>query len=168
MEFNITLLDKTLLLQTLFVHAADTLAEADAEVNSGLSDAECKRILKGRYYDDNGCLLDDYEGRTMKIYWTKTPDGRMFADALPYDSVHGRFRFLEALLNVFDPSEIIITSKDYHAVNPATVNPMSAEKHDQMLHLIESAIMYADVKGTYWKIDEGMNYRSSFLAGLDI
>jgi len=40
----------------------------------------------------------------------------VFANSFPYDVAHGKFRFFEALLNVFDPEEILITKKEYDPV----------------------------------------------------
>lgn len=177
-EFNITYLDNVLLLQTLYVHAdpkgygekqyRQLLKEG--KIVEGLPTEECMTILKGKYQDSD-YLVDYYNGKPLKLDWVKTPGGQVIARTLPYDAAHGKFRFLEALLNVFDPEEILITQRQYHPVH----DKLFFKKEDtriieyELIQLLKHTLPFQDATGVYWKIDnENAPYRSAFLNGLNI
>lgn len=178
MEFDITHLDKVLLIQTLYFHANpkgygereyDEMLQKGKAVE-GLSKNECESILRG--YNAKGYLVDYYNGKPLKLHWRKTRNGKLLMLSLPYDSIHGRFRFLEALLNVFGPEEIIITQIKYDPIQEEFFkrenDPRIVEY--ELAQLLRHAIAYpGDTEmGKHWKIDQdNFAYRSAFLQGLD-
>lgn len=178
MEFNITRLDKILLLQTLYVHA-DPKGYGEKQYRQllkegktveGLPDAECQTILKG-INGGGGYMVDYYNGKPLKQDWRKASNGELLVHSLPYDVAHGKFRFLEALLNVFDPDEIIITQKEYNQGQ----DKLFFQKEDtriieyELAQILDHAIACKDESGNYWQLDPGdTSYHSAFLNGLDI
>jgi hypothetical protein len=178
MEFNITNLDKILLLQTLYVHA-DPKGYGTTQYRQllkqgktveGLPMEECEDILKGRYRD-SAYLVDYYNGKPIKLDWVKAPEGQLIARTLPYDVAHGKYRFLEALLNVFDAEEIRIVKKEY----PRQQEELFFKKEDtriieyELRQLLDHTVPFRDKTGAYWIIDNTNNtYRSAFLNGLEI
>ena len=102
MEFNITHLDKILLIQTLYIHAdpkgygekqyRQLLKEG--KVVEGLPMEECKAMLEGKHRDP-GYLVDYYNGKPLKLDWVSSPGGQLITRTLPYDIAHGKYRFLK-------------------------------------------------------------------------
>lgn len=179
MKFNIARLDKVLLIQTLYCHASPKgYGEHDyaallraGEPVEGMSTETCKQILKQGAKLRTGYLVDYYNGKPLKIEWNKETRHRTMMSSVPYDLIHGRYRFLEALLNVFDPEEICITDKSYSAVH----DRYFMEQERRWMELEMDRLLAATVqeeharRGSYWKFDTAkMNYRSSFLNGLSI
>lgn len=179
MQINITNLDKILLLQTLYIHAdpkgygikqyREGLQKG--QIVEGLPVKECEAILNSDGQHDSGYLIDYYNGKPLKFGWITTTSGQQLAHTLPYDAAHGRYRFFEALLNVFDPEEILITDKEYDSIQ----DKLFLEKHDtriiesKLTIILQNAVCFTDEKGIYWKINsEDIDYRSAFLNGLDI
>jgi len=176
-EFNITHLDKVLLLQTLYVHA-DPKGYGEKQyrellkqgkIVEGLPEEECRKILSQKY-PASGYLVDYYNGKPLKLDWRRKEGGQIFAISIAYDAAHGRFRFFEALLNVFDPEEILITKKEY---DPA-FDKLYFKKEDTRIIEYELAQILAYAipiheTSPHWRIDPDNNgYRSAFLNGLDI
>ncbi len=177
MEFNITQLDKILLLQSLYIHA-DPKGYGEYQYQEllkkgktveGLASDECIAILKGGH-KDVGYLADYYNGKPLKLDWKTTPGGQILANSMAYDIAHGKFRFLEALLNVFDMDEIVITRKEYLRLNPfLDFRPEDARTTEYELELfVEHAIPVTEETGTSWRLDSAIRYRSAFLSGLDL
>jgi hypothetical protein len=179
MNFNIAHLDKVLLIQTLYYHASPKgygeqeyaqLLEA-GEAVEGISTQDCRAILKQGARLRTGYLVDYFNGKPLKIEWNKVSRHRTIMSSTPYDVIHGRFRFLEALLNVFDPEEILITDKNYSAAHDRDfVQQQRRLREFELERLLSDAVFEQHPKrGAYWKLDtEKMTYRSSFLHGLDI
>lgn len=177
MEFNITHLDKVLLLQTLYVHAdpkgygekqyRDLLKQG--KIVEGLPEEECRKILSQKY-PASGYLVDYHNGKPLKLDWRWKEGGQVFANSIAYDVAHGRFRFFEALLNVFDPEEILITKREYDLA----LEKLHFKNEDTRIVEYELAqiLAYAiPIHGTdpHWRIDPNNNgYKSSFLNGLEI
>ncbi len=179
MKFNVTNLDKVLLLQTLYVHADPkgygvgryNDLQQQGKIVEGLSRKECEVILNRRQGEGTGYLVDYYNGKPIKLYIEDMPADQLWINSIPYDLAHGRFRFLEALLNTFDPEEIIITKKEYDPFHyqwhfkreNARINEY------ELAQLLDHASSFTDKTGTFWKIDSADTpYRSAFLNGLDI
>jgi hypothetical protein len=88
---------------------ADLLEAGEAV--EGLSTETCKDMLRQGARLRTGYLIDYYNGKPLKIEWNTISRHQAIMSSVPYDLIHGRFRFLEALLNVFDMEEILITEK---------------------------------------------------------
>ena len=90
MKFNVTRLDKVLLIQTLYLHAEpkgygqhqyhELLRQGKAV--EGLSREECDSILSGAE-KDLGYLVDYYNGKPLKLGFKKMQDGRVLVDSIP-------------------------------------------------------------------------------------
>jgi hypothetical protein len=179
MKFNIARLDKVLLIQTLYYHASpkgygeqDYAALLQAgEIVEGMSTQACKEILKQGARLRTGYLVDYYNGKPLKIEWNKVSRHQTIMSSVPYDLIHGRFRFLEALLNVFDPEEICITDKSYSAVHDRYFMDQERRwKELEMDRLLAATVLEQHARrGSYWRFDTAnMTYSSSFLNGLSI
>jgi len=123
MEFDITNLDKKLLIQTLFAHAAPlSLGKEEykkgkqrGENVDGLTDEECEMMLNEFNHLVVGGIkiLDYHKGKPIKLVFYKNKNGRILSDSCSYDARNGMFRFFEAMLNIFSLDEILITKKGY-------------------------------------------------------
>lgn len=163
MVFNVTNLDKVLLLQTLYAHASPKgLGRIEYSVRAkkgenvvGLTDEECEMILSTEEPDATAILVDYYKGKPIKLDFQHEPNGTILVDSNGYDLSNGRFRFLEALLNVFDVDEIEITKKEYPVhlddmLDEHTTIPI--EEIVLLKNILKHTIKHTD-NGTYWKID---------------
>lgn len=115
--------------------------------------------------------MDYYNGKPLKLDWKKKPGGHLIANSVPYDIAHGKFRFFEALLNVFDPDEIFIMQKEYNTVTDKLYFNKDETRiiEYELMQILENTFPINDNMGIYWKIDtNNIRYRSSFLNGLDI
>lgn len=123
MQFDITQLDKKLVVQTLFAHAAPlgygkmeyTSRKNKGDNVDGLTDQECDLILSDFETKPSGVikLLDYHKGKPMKLFFEKKRNGRILVSTNGYDSRNGKYRFFEAMLNIFTLDEILITKKGY-------------------------------------------------------
>jgi len=163
MEFDVTNLDKVFLIQTLYAHAEPAgLGKAEYSVRDkrgenivGLTTEECEEILKRDTPDLTTSLIDYCKGKPIKLSFDHRPTGKIFVSSSGYDSRNGRYRFLEALLNVFDLSEIIIIKKGYpqhlnEMIEDCTNRPI--EEIIELKNVIQNTVKYSD-NGVYWKID---------------
>lgn len=181
MLIDVTDLDKILLLQTLYLHAdpkgygerqyAKDLR--DGKAVEGLSVRECNLLIQNAVveygYTD---VVDYHNGKPIKLAWSLNAGNRMEAHTLSYDSCHGRFRFLEAVLNVFDIEEIRILDKEYDPIQDKLFIAKLEERpvEAQIKNILDEAVYHSDVNGSlYWKLEGNAanNYRSSLLDGLD-
>lgn len=169
MEFDITNIDKTLLVQALFSHSAPIgLGIAESIVRNqrgenvdGLTDKDCALLL----YDFNNSysrsenfhIADYHMGKPMKLNFYRNRNGRVVVDSARYDSRNGRFRFLEAMLNTFSMDEILITKKGYrHYVMAELPERLirPKEQDQKFKNLIKSTIQKESKFGKYWTFDE--------------
>jgi hypothetical protein len=174
MIFDITNLDKHLLIQTLYDHASSNGAgsgeqlarTARGENILGLTDKECDQILNYDLSSQNVRILDYCKGRPIKLVFEHRRNGNIFVDSSGYDSRNGRFRFLQALLDVFDLDEIAIKKKGYpqhlnDMINECTSIPQ--EELTLLKNLVKNTVKHTN-NGTYWKIDtEVINYKPLFM-----
>lgn len=167
MEFDITRLDKKVLVQALFAHSAPLrLGQAEygfrkklGDNVDGLSDEECDEILFEFYSFDTGGLriLDYHKGKPMKLVFFKNKIGRVLVDTGSYDARNGKYRFFEALLNIFSLDEILITKKGYrHFVMTDLPEHLfrPKEQEDMFKNILKNTIETVNEYGKVWTIDE--------------
>ncbi|MES2331181.1 MAG: hypothetical protein V4539_16370 [Bacteroidota bacterium] len=160
MEFNITNLDPVQVLQTAYTHAMPVgdygikhhlQLVKEGKAANWLSIKECNQLLK---YKRNGFDVDYHNGKALKISWKKDKHGRLLFDASRYDLYQGKYRFLEALLFMFDQSEIIITKLEDIQLNknyPVAVGCRTAAP--EMEKILSHLIFVENAEGNYWQID---------------
>ncbi len=160
MQFNITALDPIAVLQTAYFHAAPVgygleqhqqlLIKGKAAAN-WLCEKECKELLHRKRNDFD---IDYYHGRPLKLQWKKNENGQILLDSSVYDLYQGRFRFLEALVFMFDHSDIMITKIDrVNANRESPIDVKSRASAPEMERLMSHLIIGEDENGKYWKID---------------
>jgi len=180
MEFDITHLDKKLLIQTLYANSAPLrLGQAEYDQRKkwgenvcGLTDNECETFLyEFNHFDSGGLrILDYHNGKPMKLVFYKTIYGRVLVDSGSYDARNGKYRFFEAMLNIFSLDEIFITKKGYkrfvmtdlpeHLIRPK-------EQETIFQNLIKNTKQKENIFGKYWVIDETQaSYIPSFMQSL--
>jgi len=177
MEFDITHLDKKVLVQTLFMHS-EPLGYGRNEYNfrkqlndnvDGLTDDECEIILDEYNAVDIGtvAVLDYHKGKPMKLYFLKQKGGRVLVDSSGYDSRNGKYRFLEALLNIFSLDEILITKKGYkqYIMEDLPEHLLRPKEQDDMFRFVINNTKEMKNKfGKHWIIDENkVKYKSAFM-----
>lgn len=177
MEFDITHLDKKLVIQTLFVHAAPlgfgkfeyTHRKKLGDNVDGLSADECEFILYQFNELDKGNirLLDYHKGKPMKLNFDKRSNGRILVDTNGYDTRNGKYRFLEAFLNIFAFDEIFITKKGYrqHSLSDLQEHLIRPKEQEKLFNsIIKQTIAKENNYGKYWAIDESqIKYTSPFM-----
>jgi hypothetical protein len=171
MEFDITCIDKILLLQTLFAHSAPVnLNETDGAIRKTwgehvdwLEEKECEQILAEFFAMEIGIvrILNDYKEKPMQLAFCKNKNGRVLADTGNYDARNGKYRFFEAMLNIFSPDEILITKKGYAQngmLNLPAHLKRSTEQELIFEILIRNTIQHVNEFGKYWLIDKTKTY----------
>jgi hypothetical protein len=177
MVFNVTKLDKIRLLQTLYIHA-DPKGYGNMEYAfndvigknvEGLTEEECASLLKMDTPELNGYLVDYYNGKPIKFDFEHRPNGDVWVSSIAYDISNGRYRFLEALLYVFNLDEIIITNMDYPPQLDALLDDHTKRAFEETLlieNILEQTILYSD-NGMYWKLDPNtVDYKPPFMRGI--
>lgn len=167
MEFDITNTDKKLLIQTLFAHSAPLrlgyyeydFRKRFGDNVDGLSDEECESILHDFNQLDTGGLriLDYHKGKPMKLTFYKNNNSRILVDTGGYDSRNGKYRFFEALLNIFFLDEILITKKGYrHFVMTDLPKHLIRPKEQEYIfkNLIKNTIQKENEYGKFWAFNE--------------
>lgn len=177
MEFDITHLDKKLVIQTLFAHAAP-LSLGKLEYNfrklngdnvEGLTDDECEHILYEFEKLDAGNLrlLDYHKGKPMKLNFQKKNNGRILVNTDSYDVRNGKYRFFESLLNLFSIDEIFITKKGYRQFVMTDLQEhliRSKEEENIFKTLIKNTVQKENNLGKYWTINESKaKYKSAYM-----
>ncbi len=176
MEFDITQLDKTLLIQTLFLHSNPIgLGKIEHGIRrrfndnvDGLSVEECQEFLV-QFDNDNSTsktffIVDYCKGKPIKINFYRNKNGRVIVDSGSYDSRNGKYRFLEAMLNIFSIDEILITKKGYRLfvisdIPNDLVRPKEQEK--KFKEIIMTSTLHENAYGKHWVIDETkVSYKS--------
>jgi hypothetical protein len=166
MEFDITHLDKRIVLQALFAFAAP-LGIGKAEFKErrkrgenviGLTDTECEILLTEFSEMKSGIkrILDYHKGKPMKVVFEKKSNGRVLVDSDSYDSRNGKYKFFEALLETFLLEDILITKKGYKQfalddLRPELIRP----KEEELVFksIIKKLKPSQSELGKYWIID---------------
>lgn len=177
MEFIITDLDKVLLIQTLYAHAqAHGIGRAKYAAKdfkgllvSGIPIHECQELLQ--IAEENGHrerVVDYYNGKPVKLGFHAKRNGEIITSSSSYDERNGKYRFLEALINVFGLDEIMITKKGYNEFvrddfkEKGTKQPEA--KMIEFAYMLKNTIKIKDDRGTYWKFDtDAINYKPPFM-----
>jgi len=178
MEFDITTLDKNLVIQTLFAHSAPKYlgkVEYDyrkklGDTVDGLTDEECEMILapfEELNHEGNIRLLDYHKGKPMKMNFEKKRNGRILLDTNSYDMRNGLYRSLEAFLNIFNLDEIFITKKGYRLFSKADLDKdlIRTKEQDEMFrNILKNTIPKQYSYGKYCSIDESkVSYTPPFM-----
>ncbi len=177
MEFDITHLDKRLLIQSLFAHAGPlNLGKVEyftrkkwGENVEGLTDEECEIILYDFNQLDSGSLriIDYHKGKPMKLVFDKKRNGRELVDSDSYDEHNGKFRFFEAMLDIFSVDEIFITKKGFGQfafINIPEHLKRTKEQASIFKKLLRNTVERKNSFGKYWIIDENkVKYTPPFL-----
>jgi hypothetical protein len=174
MEFDITNLDRKLLLKALIAYANPVglgIEEYNARKSwkenvDGLSDEECIEILYEVENIDYGPVrvLDYYKGQPIKLDIYKKRTGQLIAGSTGYDSRNGKYKFFEAMLETFLEDEIKITRKGYG--HDSFMNDKKYSRPEEQMNvfklLLKDTIKVQGEYGSYWKIDSTRNpYLSS-------
>lgn len=162
MRFLVTDIDRVLLLQTLYVHASPkgygelifSFKENEGLNPTDFPKEECLEILKKERADENAYLIDYHNGKPMKVKFHVRKDGELFIDSTAYDMRHGRFRFLEAMLLVFHPDEILIIQKGYprHILLKYFEMQRPWQEVKPYIHRLKTAIKQENHRGSYWTL----------------
>lgn len=179
MEFDITNIDKRLLVQTLFAHSAPLgLGQAEYSVRKkwgenvdGLTDEECNEMLRdfnnSYAHSESFHIADYHKGKPMKINFYRNKNGRIIVDSGSYDSRNGKYRFLESMLNIFSLDEILITKKGYrHFIMTDLPEHLIRPKEQEAIfkNLLKNIIQKENELGKYWAFDESnVSYKPPFL-----
>ena len=177
MTFDITKLDKVTLLQALYIHA-DPKGYGIYQYNQknalgknviGLTNEECGNILGTAKSEFNGYLVDYVNGKPIKLDFNVQENGDIWVNSNAYDISHGRYRFFEALLSVFDLEEIAITDKDYpHGLDELLDTATTREDYETQIlkNILEQTIERSD-NGTYWTLDcDNIFYTPPFMRSI--
>ncbi|MDR1347787.1 MAG: hypothetical protein LBJ63_05060 [Prevotellaceae bacterium] len=166
MEFDITNIDRKVLLKAVFEFATPIgvgVAEYFVKKENGenvdsLTDDECDEIL----YQFNTSssnkhirILDYYKGKPMKLIFYKAKNGKISVQSDRYDSRNGKYRFLEAMLNYFSVSEVLILKKGYNRDIMSELPEhlvKTKEQESLFTNLLKNAIMKENKYGKYWEL----------------
>ncbi len=166
MEFDITHLDRKILIRALFAYSSPVgfgIAEYQTrklrnENVDGLSDFECAEILSEFEQMESGYkrVLDYHKGKPMKLDFVKNSNGQIKVGTSAYDARNGKYRFLEAMLDTFLEEEIIITKKGYgEFAFSAQSKHLNRPKSDLKMFksILKNCIPNKNENGRFWKID---------------
>lgn len=173
MEFDITHLDKILVLQTLYLHADPVGRGIDTyeymleqgKIVEGLPKEECEKLLKKKG------LIDYHNGKPLKLLFSHRKNGQVILSSHPYDIYHGQYRFFEALLAIFDLEEITIQNKEDIQFNLESIDESQnrIEKIAELNYLMNNLIVTATEFGTAYKFNSSkVNYKSGYLKELGL
>lgn len=177
MVFNVTKLDKIRLIQSLYLHADPkgfgknefAFKDVIGENVLGLTDEECRDILKMDSPDLSGYLLDYHNGKPIKLDFEHKTNGDVFVSSVAYDISNGRYRFLEALLCVFNLDEIVMIDIEYPAQLDDLLDEHTKRPFEETLlleNILEQTILYSD-NGFFWKFDaDAVDYKPPFMRGI--
>lgn len=179
MEFDITDIDKKLLIRTLFAHSAPLgLGKAEYDVRKsrgqvvdGIGDEECGYLLSeynSSYERPAGfSILDYHKGKPMKLNFFRKTNGKVVVDSDSYDARNGKYRFLEAMLNTFLIDEIKITKKGYRQFTMVDL-PSHLERPKEQNKMFKDLLKNTEQKkneyGKFWEFDKSkVNYMPPFM-----
>lgn len=168
MEFDITTIDKTLLVKALIAHSSPLRlgkAEYDTREKLGelvdtITDEECElALMEFNYSNDQPRgfrIFDYYKGQPIKLVFYRNRNARVLVSSDYYDARNGKYRFLEAMLNTFSLEEIKITKKGYrpliftdlpeHLVRPKT-------QENEFKLMLKNTLSTRYHLGRYWSFD---------------
>lgn len=181
MEFDITHIDRKILVRALLVYAEPVgygafeyeNRKAKKQNVDGLTDKECEDILYE--YENMGIghkrVLDYYRGQPLKIDFYKKENGQMFANSNAYDERNGKYRFFEALLDFIIIDEIKILRKNY-GENDIIGQPEHIYRPNKIIKelkkIIDNCEVHQDEFGKYWSINPSFKYDSGIIKFLGI
>lgn len=164
-EFDITHLDRKKLIHALFAYAQPrSWAATETSINhgaphGGLSEEECESLLMG-YWDIPPSmdlrLNKTIKGKSLDIVFSKRRNTRLLVDTESYDSVNGKYCFLEAMFNAFPLHEILITKKGYSQALVDFPDHLSRSKQEKafLRKLMKATVRRKDWWGIHWCFDE--------------
>lgn len=178
MKFDITDIDKTLLLQALYDYSDPVgLGELEYAIKdfknikvSGLPLNEAKEIIKEakhiphrNYFD----VADYINGKPIKFSYTVNKKQRDIVETSRYDMRNGKYRFFEALLRTFSFEEILIRQKSYPKFLGEIEDSIKLKRSDSQIKiftsLISNSIRVKDERGINWILDNELNSITDFL-----
>jgi hypothetical protein len=171
MDFDVTRLDNITLLQTLYLHAdpvgrgIGTYTEMlqKGHIVEGLPKEECEKLLM------QGGSIDYYNGKPLKLLFSHLKTGQIVLSSHPYDNYHGRYRFLEALLAVFDLEEIILLDNEDNRPIKEEETSRRTEVIAAIEELLQHLTPFASEYGNSYKIDSTkVAYKSAYLRELGL
>ena len=176
MVFNVTKLDKIHLMQTLYIHADPKgYGKVEYAFNDvigknvlGLTDEECRDILREDSPDLGGYLVDYHNGKPIKLDFEHKPNRDVWVSSVAYDVSNGRYRFLEALLYVFNLDEIVMTKTDYPHQLDELLDEHTYRGIEETIileDLLNQTIQHYD-KGVYWTFDDTAEYTPPCMRGI--
>ena len=179
MVFDITNIDKKLLIRTLFAHSAPIgfgqaeymVRKSRGEIVDGITDQECEHLLYEFNHSSERTagfgILDYHKGKPMKLNFFRKQNGRVIVSSDSYDARNGRYRFLEAMLNTFHLDEIKINKKGYRQF-VMTDLPSDLERTKEQKKMFRDLLKNMTEKreyfGKYWEFDlDKTEYRQPFM-----
>jgi len=106
----------------------------------------------------------------MKLVFERKSNGRELIDSDSYDERNGKYRFFEALLNIFSTDEVFITKKGFRQFAFTNIPEhliRSKEQEDLFKNLLKNTVEKRNDYGKYWVIDESkIKYIPPFLKSL--
>lgn len=133
-------IDRILLLQTLFYHGKQK-GLGKLVKDPEMTENDAIDLLNGKEEDKvSGLLIDYYDGVPMKIEFCKDKSGDEFIDTSDYDYAHGEYRFLEAMLNSFDLSEIVISKRVYDSEMKTYIREKPNQHKEEIEELLKAMI----------------------------
>jgi hypothetical protein len=181
MEFDITHIDRKILVRALLVYAEPVgygafeyeNRKAKKQNIDGLTDKECEDILFDYENMEIGHkrVLDYYRGKPLKIDFYKKENGQMFANSNAYDERNGKYRFFEALLDFIIIDEIKILRKNY-GENDIIGQPEHIYRPNEIIKelkkIIDNCEVHQDEFGKYWSTNPSFKYDSGIKKFLGI
>lgn len=178
MVFDITNLDKKLLIKALYAHATPvglgvveyTVKDLKGVNIDTISDYECERRIAEFYQStDLGShkIVDYYNGVPVKLFFYRKDTKQILTSSASYDERNGKYRFLEALLNTFALDEIITKTKGYrNSVGTGMDWPFHKERKNEVRlikNLVSKLVKKSGSKGRYWIFDDQTVYTPPFM-----
>jgi hypothetical protein len=168
MKFDITSIDKTKLLKTVYATSMITggvgtaeylVREARGENVDILTDEECESILyefnASQSFGESYRILDYHNGKPIQLVFDKYRSGRIVVDSDSYDSRNGEYKFLEAMIAVFPLDEIKIINKSCSPHKMIEIKEHLRRPANEVLeyrNLLKSAVKKRDEFGFYWEL----------------
>lgn len=177
MIFNITDIDLVTLTQALYAFAEPAgLGKLEYKVKdrkgvlvNGLPINEARQLVSNQEdLGDRFRIADYYNGVPLKLdYRRVNSTNQLITSSTRYDLRNGKYRFFEAMLNIFPIDEILIYQKSYpsHMQDQVELTQPQRPLHQIKIFetLIRKSIRHEDKRGTYWIIDGSLKSLPEFL-----